>query len=213
MEVKSFEFNPFGVNTYIVYDKASRQAMIIDPGMMSDREADVIDSFIESANLEVKYLIASHIHIDHVAGVAHVEEKYGATLSAHQDDAFLASRVKEQAMAFHLPMEIINNVVIANPLSNHQVLHLGNNPLEILTVPGHSLGSVAIYSPNDKFVITGDALFKGSIGRTDLPGGDYATLINSITTQLMTLPDDTIVYPGHGPATTIREERIRNPYL
>lgn len=213
MEIKTFEFNPFGELTYVIYDEQSLEAAIIDPGMMSEQENNEIDSFIQARNLKIKYLINTHLHIDHVSGVAAIQNKYDVGLSAHPADAFLASRVKEQAMMFHLPARLVENVVIEHELSDGQILHLGKEPLEIIAVPGHSPGSIAIYSPGGKFVVTGDALFKGSIGRTDLPGGDYATLIKSITSRLLTLPDDTIVYPGHGPHTRIADERVMNPYI
>lgn len=213
MEIKSFEFNPFGERTYIIFDEESREAAVIDPGMMSQRECDDFDSYVQANNLRVKYLINTHIHVDHVAGDDYVENKYDVGLSAHPDDQFLAARVKEQAMMFHLGVEVSDSVVIAHKLSDGQILHLGKEPIEVISVPGHSPGSVALYSPNGEFVITGDALFRGSIGRTDLPGGDYATLIKSVTERLLTLPDDTIVYPGHGPKTKIGIEKLQNPYV
>lgn len=213
MEIKAFEFNPFGEHTYVIYDEKSLQAAIIDPGMMSARENDELDSFIQARGLKVKYLINTHLHVDHVAGAARVQNRYDVGLSAHPDDSFLASRVKEQARMFHLPDGLADDVTISHPLHDGQILHLGKEPIEIIAVPGHSPGSIAIYSPGGNFVITGDALFKGSIGRTDLPGGDYSTLIKSITSRLLTLPDNTVVYPGHGPHTRIGEERIRNPYI
>lgn len=213
MQIKSFEFNPFGERTYVIFDEASRQAAVIDPGMMKQQERDELDSFIQAHELKVKYLINTHLHVDHVAGNEHVENKYDVVLSAHPDDQFLAERIGAQARQFHLNVDVAESVKIVHELSDHQILHLGEEPIEVIAVPGHSPGSIAIYSPNGKFVLTGDALFRASIGRTDLPGGDYKTLVRSIQTRLFTLPDDTVVYSGHGPKTLIAIEKQQNPYV
>lgn len=213
MEIKSWEFNPFGERTYIIYDEASREAAIVDPGMMAQHEFDAVDAFVKSNSLKIKYLINTHLHVDHLLGDEYVENAYDVELSAHPADAFLAERARIQAQQFHLRCQVAESIAIGHELTDGQVLHLGQSPIEVISVPGHSPGSIALYSPQGKFVITGDALFCGSIGRTDLPGGDYATLIRSITTRLLTLPDDTIVYPGHGPRTTIAVEKQQNPYI
>lgn len=213
MEIKRFEFNLFGVNTYIIYDRASREAAVVDPGMTDDREASALDSFIAANNLTVKYLVNTHMHIDHLFGDEYVMKKYGVGISASELDAFLSSRIAEQARMFHLRTDMADALKIAHPLADGDRLMLGKELIDILAVPGHSPGSIALYCPESKFVITGDALFRGSIGRTDLPGGDYATLIGSITGKLLTLPADTKVYPGHGPATDIAYEASCNPYV
>lgn len=213
MELKSFEFNPFGERTYVVYDLESRQAAIVDPGMMSETEKMDIESFVQANSLKVKYLINTHLHIDHVAGNEFVENRYDVGLSANYADAFLGERLAQQAEMFHLNPSVAGCANISHRLKDGEVIHLGKEPIEIIYVPGHSPGSIALYSPVGKFVLTGDALFRGSIGRTDLPGGDYATLIRSIRERLFTLPDNTVVYPGHGPKTTIAIEKQMNPYV
>ncbi|MDE6459737.1 MAG: MBL fold metallo-hydrolase, partial [Paramuribaculum sp.] len=141
------------------------------------------------------------------------ENAFGVALMAHSSDAPLGANRAQQAAIFHLRGVATDAVKIGIEIKGGDKIYLGDEYLEVLDVPGHSPGSIALYSPVDKFVITGDALFRGSVGRTDLPGGNHATLIDSIKTNLMTLPADTIVYPGHGPATTIGQERVSNPFL
>lgn len=213
MKLQRFEFNMFGVNTYVIYDPDSLEAAIIDPGMVEAHERDAIDRFIADNNLRVKYLLNTHLHIDHVFGDEHVMDKYRVGISASTDDNILSTRIAEQARMFHLRVNVPNVLNIATPLNDGDRLMLGNEPIDVLAVPGHSPGSLAFYCPRSKFVITGDALFNMSIGRTDLPGGDYSQLITSITRQLLPLPVDTKVYPGHGPSTTIEHESKHNPYL
>lgn len=213
MKLISLQFNLFGENTYIIYDEASLEACIIDPGMMSESECRTFDKIVSQHNLKVKYLVNTHMHIDHVAGDLYVKQTYNVGLSASTLDDFLAQRVAEQARMFHLSIDIFDAVTIDNPLTHGDRLWLGDETVEIIAVPGHSPGSIALYVPSSRFVITGDALFQSSIGRTDLAGGDYATLIRSIRDNLLTLPPDTIVYPGHGPSTTIANESQYNPYL
>jgi len=213
LKVKRFEFNMFGEIAYVVYDEPTRFAAIIDPGMMNTRECAQLDAYIADNSLDVKRLIATHIHIDHVLGVEHVEKRYGVKLSASSDDLFLAERIEEQVRMFHLPISISGNIGVANILSDGEIVPLGDDSFEVISLPGHSPGSIALYSKKSGIVFTGDALFQNSIGRTDLPGGNYTRLIHSITDRLLSLPDSTIVYPGHGPSTTIGNEKRFNPYL
>lgn len=210
--MKIFEFNPFCENTYIIYDEASREAIVVDPGMMDSREFQCFDRFVEENQLVIKHLVNTHIHIDHVAGDNHVMERYGVSLSASEDDAFLSYRIVQQAEMFHLRGDFAE-VVISKAISDHDSLIVGGIRLEVISVPGHSPGSIALYCPEGKWVIVGDALFYRSVGRTDLPGGNYGQLISSIQRRLLTLPSETVVYPGHGRQTTVGEEQRFNPYL
>lgn len=212
LKVKGFEFNMFGEMTYVVYNEDSRAAAIIDPGMMNSRDAALLDDFIMKNRLEIVHVIATHLHIDHVMGLSRIIEKTGLRLEANRNDEFLSRRIAEQADMFRLPITI-GKIEISKYLEPGDHVNIGNDFLEVIHVPGHSPGSIALYSPSSAFVITGDALFDGSIGRTDLPGGDYATLIKAITDNLLSLPDNTIVYPGHGNSTTIGYQRQFNPYL
>lgn len=213
MKIQSFEFNLFGVNTYIIFDTATCEAAIVDPGMTTERECARIDNYIESNGLHVKYLINTHMHIDHLFGDEYIAKKYGTGISASTDDSILSSRIAEQARMFRLRTDMPEALKVDNPLKNGDRLMLGAEPIDIIAVPGHSPGSIALYCPESKFIVTGDALFKNSIGRTDLPGGSYEQLISSITKRLLTLPPDTTVYPGHGPSTTIESELRHNPFL
>lgn len=213
MKIARFEFNLFGVNTYIVWDETTLQAAVIDPGMQSDAEALQFDEFIKAHNLNLVHLINTHLHIDHTLGNDHIINTYNLATAAHQGDATLGLARAEQARMFHLPIPAPTPLSIALQLHDNDTVSIGSGSLKVIEVPGHSQGSIALYDAADGFVITGDALFNGSIGRTDLPGGDYATLIKAIQTKLLTLPDATVVYPGHGPATTIGEEKRQNPYI
>ena len=210
MEIKIFTFNPFGEHTYIVYDKTGECA-IIDPGMMSDDENAELAEFIETHNLHPTHLINTHMHIDHVAGNNFVEKRYGLVAECNIEDAYLAERVKNQAQMFGIDYKG-SDVVIGKQLNDGDVVSVGETELKVLHVPGHSKGHSALYCEADKRLFCGDVLFQMSIGRTDLPGGDYRTLLTSIETKLYTLPDDTIVLPGHGGATEIGFEKAHNPY-
>lgn len=212
MKVITLQFNNFGENTYIVFDPAAKECAIIDPGMMDAHEQTVINKVIQERQLKPVHLINTHMHVDHVIGNAHIAATYGLGVEAHRDDQFLGDRVKEQARAFGMPVTP-EEVPVATYLDQDDTIQIGEGRLKVLHVPGHSPGSVALYDAKDGFVITGDALFQDSIGRTDLPGGSLSQLQNAIRTQLMTLPDSTVVFPGHGPATTIGNERAYNPYL
>lgn len=213
MEIASFEFNLFGVNTYVVWDNDSLEAAVIDPGMENDRECDDFSSFIDQNQLIVKYLINTHLHIDHTLGDSFVEKRYHLGLTAHSADNFLGSNRAQQAAMFHLRTSQITPLEIVHDVKQGDRILLGKDWMEVLEVPGHSPGSIALYSPSGKFVITGDALFQQSVGRTDLPGGNHRQLIGAIKNTLLTLPPDTIVFPGHGPATTIGREKESNPFL
>lgn len=212
MKIAKFTFSLFGINTYVVYDPTTLKCAIVDPGMFDGEEEEAMENFIERYDLQVTHIIDTHLHIDHVAGVKFAKDKYNAPLYAHKDDEFLGARVEQQARMFGL-MNKVNDVKIDSYLTPGEIIKIGNGELEVIHVPGHSPGSVALYDRKDGFVITGDALFANSIGRTDLPGGDMKTLISSIKKGLMSLPPNTVVYPGHGPATTIGQEQKSNPYL
>lgn len=212
MKVSRFTFNMFGVNTYILWDDISREALIVDPGMINEKEQKEIKTFLDANNLNLKHLINTHMHIDHAFGISYVKENYNLKLECNLEDQFLAQRLNEQANMFGLPIPM-SDLQIDKDLKDGEKIQLGDEHISILHVPGHSPGSVVLYAPQSNFIISGDVLFNTSIGRTDLPGGNYAQLINAINNKLMTLPDDVIVYPGHGPETSISYEKQNNPYL
>lgn len=212
MKVSRFVFNMFGINTYVMWDPATSQAAIVDPGMMDKEEEDAIFSFIERNHLQPVHLINTHMHLDHIFGNLSTKNKYGLDIKAHPDDEFFGLSLGACARRFGMTSPTPDHGIDIH-LKDGETLYLGEEPIRILAVPGHSPGSIALYCPESKFVITGDALFKGSIGRTDLSRGNHAHLIKSITEKLLSLPDDTVVLPGHGPETTIGEEKRTNPYF
>lgn len=202
----------FGVNCYVLWDPDTREAAIVDPGMADRAECDALDDFLTRNKLHATQLIDTHMHLDHIFGNLHVKERYGLPVRAAKADEFLGLTLNDQAARFRLPVKAEDHGIDME-LKDGDVLHVGGEELRVLAVPGHSPGSIALYAPESGFVITGDALFAGSIGRTDLPGGDFATLIGSIRDKLMKLPPETVVLPGHGDETTIGRELKSNPYI
>lgn len=212
MKVKSFVYNMFGVNTFVVWNEQTKDAAIIDPGMISNDDFKQVESFIEENDLNVVHLVNTHLHIDHTLGNKYISERYGLGVEACPLDKYLGDNIQTQARMFGLACRC-EDVVISHELNDGSKIELGDDFLVALHVPGHSPGSIALYSESAGFVIAGDVLFESSIGRTDLVGGSYEQLVDSITTKLLTLPDSTIVYPGHGPTTTIGAEKRYNPYI
>ena len=212
MKVSRFVVNPFGVNTYVLWDSESHEAAIVDPGMTDKAEFEALDAFIVRENLHPVHLINTHMHLDHIFGNLYIKDKYGLDIKAHRDDDFLGRTLVDQTRRFNLPVDVKDHGLDIE-LTDGEHLYLGSEPIDIISVPGHSPGSIALYCPESGFVITGDAVFRGSIGRTDLPGGDYETLIHSIRERILTLPPDTVILPGHGPETTVENELKGNPYV
>lgn len=212
LKIARFEFSMFGINTYAVWDPISKECAIIDPGMINGRERNALTEFVKKNELKVVHLVNTHLHIDHSIGNAFVEEEYGVPTEASPLDAFLGSGIKNQAEMFGLPFEC-DNVTIRRELKEGDVIKIGEGELKVLHVPGHSPGSLVFYDEHDGFLIAGDVLFQRSIGRTDLPGGDHNALLEGIRGKLLTLPPSTVVYPGHGPATTIGDELKSNPFF
>lgn len=212
MEIKSFTFNPFQENTFVVFDEKGGECAIVDPGCNSEYENTMISDFINSRGLKPKYILLTHAHIDHILGLNYVIEKYGLIPHVHPEDIFLIQSATDVAQIYGL-----NYNPPANPdtleLEDNMILKLGDCEIKVLHCPGHSPGGVCFYCEKDGFILSGDVLFHSSIGRTDLPGGQYDQLIESILTKLMNLPDNTKVYPGHMEFTTIGYERYNNPFL
>lgn len=212
MRIARFEFSLFGITTYAIVDSETKECAIIDPGMSTEQERQAVSAFIADNGLHLSHIINTHLHIDHAIGNSWLKSLYEAPVEAHEADLPLGARMMEQAAMFGVPMDV-SEVTIDRKLNDGDIINIGNGKLKVLHVPGHSPGSIALYDEADGFVIAGDALFAGSIGRTDLPGGNHRQLLNSISEKLLSLPDDTVVYPGHGPATTIGHERNTNPFL
>lgn len=197
----------FGENCYVVYDPESRQAMIVDPGMLSEAEDTKLSDFISKNNLTVKYLVNTHLHLDHAFGNAYVEKTYGVKTRAHSADRPLGSSLKRQAELFGIFDAPLNEIGEVVPIAEGDTLTLGNNVITVIHTPGHTPGGISLYCKADGWVITGDSLFAdGGIGRTDLPGGNHTQLIDSLKSKLFTLPPETTVIPGHGPISTIGDE-------
>lgn len=210
MHVKKFTFNPFQENTYILYDE-SKECIIIDPGCYSGAEQDELFSFIESNKLNPVKLVNTHCHLDHICGNKFVADTWNLALEASLDDAYNLDLSVQAGIKYGVP--IVPSPEIAVDLKEGATIRFGTSELQILSTPGHSKGSLSFYTKESQFVIAGDALFQMSIGRTDLPGGDYDTLIQAIRTKLFTLPGETLVYSGHGDETTIEFEIKNNPFL
>jgi hydroxyacylglutathione hydrolase len=209
--IKKFIFNPFNENSYILWDEETREAAIVDPGCSNETEEKELSAFIEERKLNVKYLINTHCHIDHIFGVRYVKEKYNIHYYAPEGDLPLLTHADKQAAAFGI--EFQKPPLPDVYLNEFTHLYLGDATLHLLFTPGHSPGEYCIYLEKEQICISGDVLFRRSIGRTDLWGGDYDQLIHSIKTKLFVLPDEVIVYPGHGDSSTIGEEKTKNPFI
>ena len=210
MTLKAFVNNPYQENTYIIFDETGDCA-IIDPGMYNAVEQNAVVNFIKKNSLKPVKLLNTHCHIDHVLGNKFIFDQYGLKPQLSKGELSLLHAVSSYA-----PLQGINYELSPEPevfLPEFGTIKLGNSILEILFTPGHSPAHLCFYNKADGFVIGGDVLFKGSIGRTDLPGGNFDILINSIKSQLFVLPDQVKVYPGHGPLTTIGFEKLYNPFL
>ena len=212
LKIQRFEFNPFQVNTYIVYDPQSKEAMIVDPGMFFPEESDRLAAFITENSLRVTRIVNTHLHLDHIFGNQSAAERFNVTPYAHAADFSLGRSLAQQARNFGIPDSYVRQPEEFQPLSDGDSIKIGSDEIEVIAVPGHSTGGIALYCQAENWVITGDSLFQSSIGRTDLPGGNHQQLVEAVRTRLLTLPPQTIVYPGHGPSTTIAAE-MHNHYL
>lgn len=210
LTVKPFTFSPVQENTYVVYNE-SGDCGIVDPGCYFGNERNELKEFIQTAGLTPKYLLNTHCHLDHVFGNQFVSDTWGLTLHLHEKEKVVLDYAPTFGLSWGLPFEQYKGDLIF--LREHDVLRLGDDLLVVLFTPGHSPGHISFYCAAQQFVLSGDVLFRQSIGRTDLPGGDQDVLISSIHNQLFVLPDEAVVYPGHGPTTTIGFEKEHNPFL
>jgi len=211
MNIKSFTFNPFQENTYIVYDE-TKECLIIDPGCYTDAERKELKSFIEEKELTPVKLINTHCHIDHVLGNKFASEHWDLELYMHKEDLPVLEKVGEIGKMYGLE-DYEGSPYPKHFLAQGDTLTFGESSFEILFTPGHAPGHICLYSKENNLLIAGDVIFQRSIGRTDLPGGDHSTLINSIITQLFPLPNETQVFCGHGPSTNLGYEKENNPFL
>ena len=209
MEVKSFTFNDYQENTYLfIKDK---NCIIIDPGNYSEEENEIIRSFIEERSLNPQFILVTHTHIDHILGIKFLSKTYSLKTYIPESEKEIYNNMISYASMFGMDKyEHESNVIFIDRLSK---LNFDGESIKILLVPGHSPGHLAFYFDKYKICFSGDVIFKNSIGRTDLPGGDFDTLINSIKKSLFLEDENTTIYPGHGPVTSVYEEKNNNPFL
>jgi len=210
LQVRSFTFNPFQENTYLIVNEQG-SCWIVDPGMYDAEETNRFSSYITANGLKPKAVINTHTHLDHIFGVQWCKNQYQIPFLMHEKDLPVLQGAKGSAMLFGFQFTDIPQS--DGFLRENESLALEEEQLQIRFTPGHSPGSVIFFYEKGGWLIGGDVLFNGSIGRTDLPGGNFNTLIQSIKTELFSLSDDVIVYPGHGPSTTIGHEKLTNPFL
>ena len=210
LNIQIFPFNPFSENTYIIYND-NKTGYIIDPGNWNDRETETLQKFIEKKEITVKNILLTHAHIDHVLGLQWAFDTYKVPVKMHKEDQEILDRNPMSARNYGF--EFITFKGDIEFLNDGNSVFLDEDELKVLFVPGHSPGSIAFYNENQKFVISGDALFQGSIGRTDLYRGNHSQLLESIKNKLFALPEETEVYSGHGKPTQIGFEKNHNPFF
>lgn len=211
-QINTFEFNPIQVNCYLVWDAETMQCAIVDPGMSSTEEHATLTQYIEQNGLEPVYILLTHGHVDHVAGLREVCEHYHLPVTLHQDGIKLLRQVEAYAsmMGFQVrPLDDLDTHLI----NDNDILTLGNGTIECRYVPGHCPGSICYVLHNEQTVLTGDAIFHFSIGRTDLPGGDFDLLIEKLKSRILSLPDNYRILPGHGIPSIVWKEKKFNSFL
>lgn len=211
LNVKKFTFNPFSENTYVVTDEF-KNAVIIDPGCYYKAEQNELDSYVLKNNLKLKSILHTHSHLDHMFGTAYLADKYNLDLWICKEDLVTYQSYEKVCKVYGVPITFSPNPT-PKFFDLKQLIQIDGIKFEILFVPGHSPGHVAFYNKENNFLINGDCLFENSIGRTDLPGGNHQQLIDSIKNEIFILPDETLVYCGHGNETTIKVEKSSNPFL
>lgn len=210
IRIEKFVVNPLGENSFIISDETG-ECVFIDPGFYYEEEYEEVRDYITSNKLKPVKITNTHCHFDHIMGVEFVRNEYNIPFLAHADDAFWVERAVEQGEMFGFNMKPVKPV--DSFLKENEFVEFGNTKMKIIHVPGHAPGHVVFYSEKDKILIAGDVLFYGSIGRTDLPGGNYEKLISNIKNKLFKLPEETTVYCGHGPETSLGFEKTNNPFL
>ncbi|MBP7821889.1 MAG: MBL fold metallo-hydrolase [Saprospiraceae bacterium] len=210
IHVVSFVCNDFQENTYVVFDE-TKECIIIDPGCNAPHERNAIDEYISQRKLTPVKLINTHCHIDHVLGNGHIAQKYGIGLEIHENEIPILDALTQVGLMYNIPTN--PSPAPSHFLKEGDIIRFGVSELECIFTPGHSPGSLSFYNKNQQILISGDVLFRRSIGRTDLPGGNHQALLDTIQQKLFLLPADTVVYSGHGPTTTIGEEKQYNPFF
>lgn len=211
MKIKRFEFNMFPVNCYVLADE-TQEAVIIDAGCYYPEEQRQLKSFITTHQLTVRHLLNTHLHADHLFGNAFAAREFGVSPEASQRDEFLLAGIPTFCKSFGFPLNE-KPAALGHYISDGETIRFGNTELKAISVPGHSPGSLVYYCEKEHCMFSGDTLFKGSIGRADLEGGNFNDLRESIMSRLFVLPDNTVVYPGHGNETSIGNEKKNNPFF
>ena len=210
LKIKSFVFSPIQENTYLLYNEFN-DCMIIDPGCYFPEEKDELKAFFTQSNLKPRMLLNTHCHLDHVFGNKFIADTYGLTLQLHEKEKKLLDYAPTSGLMYNMPFDNYTGDYIF--LKERDLVKLGEDELAVIEATGHSPGHICFYCAKQNFIISGDVLFNRSIGRTDLPGGNHQTLLKNIREKLFVLPDETVVYSGHGPETTIGEEKKYNPFV
>lgn len=210
INILSYTFGPFQENSFVLYDE-TKEGVIIDPGCSGSLEEDGLIASLEDEGIKLTHLLNTHCHLDHIAGNHFINRKFGLGVTMHELDLPTMEMAPRSAEMYGIPFT-------PSPEPEHFIkegdqIKFGNSVLDVIFVPGHAPGHVVFYCKEQNFLIAGDTVFQRSIGRTDLPGGDHATLIESIKSKIFTLPENTIIYPGHGPSTTVGEEKRENPFI
>ena len=210
LKIKSFVFSPIQENTYLLYNEFN-ECLIIDPGCYFPEEKDELKAFITQSGLTARMLLNTHCHLDHVFGNKFIAETYELMLQLHEKEKQMLELAPTSGLMYDMPFD--NYVGEYIYVKEGDIVKLGDDELKVIEAPGHSPGHICFYCAKQNFIISGDVLFNRSIGRTDLPGGDHETLLKNIREKLFVLPDETVVYSGHGPVTTIGDEKKYNPFL
>ena len=210
LKIRSFVFSPIQENTYLLYNEFN-DCMIIDPGCYFPEEKDELSAIITQSGLTPRMLLNTHCHLDHVFGNKFIAETYDLTLKLHEKEKALLDYAPTSGLMYEMPFD--NYAGDYTYLKEGDIIKLGEDELKVIEAPGHSPGHICFYCAKQNFIISGDVLFNRSIGRTDLPGGNHQVLLKNIREKLFVLPEETIVYSGHGPVTTIGEEKKYNPFL
>jgi glyoxylase-like metal-dependent hydrolase (beta-lactamase superfamily II) len=212
IQVKEFTFNHFQTNCYVLWDEATRECAIVDPAAEASYEDAQVTQYIEEQHLTPSYILLTHAHVDHVAGLRQACVRYGLPVTMHPDGTKLLRQCEAYGSVMGFDVREMSDLEV-RAIQDDDVLPLGKGRIECRFVPGHCPGSMCYVLPDEHVVLTGDALFRGSIGRTDLPGGDYNLLMEKLKSRVMTLDGDYDVLPGHGECSTIREEQLGNPFI
>ena len=210
LKIKSFVFSPIQENTYLLYNEFN-DCLVIDPGCYFPEEKDELKSFITQSGLTARMLLNTHCHLDHVFGNKFIAETYELTLQLHDKEKHMLELAPTSGLMYDMPFDNYDGEYIY--VKEGDIVKLGDDELKVIEAPGHSPGHICFYCAKQNFVISGDVLFNRSIGRTDLPGGNHQTLLRNIREKLFVLPDETIVYSGHGDETNIGDEKKYNPFL